>query len=362
MDAFFASIEQLDNPPFRGKPLIVGGSPQSRGVVAACSYEARRFGVHSAMSCAKAAQLCPQSIFTRPRMSRYREISQRIMMIFHEYTPLVEPLSLDEAFLDVTNNICQEPSATLLAQKIRRQIYQDLQLTASAGVSFNKFLAKVASDVNKPDGITTIAPIDAEDFLARLPIGRFHGVGKVTEQKMKQHGIQNGKDLLHWSEDQLVFRFGKIGSFFYNIVRGIDDRPVEPSRVRKSIGSETTLPYDTIDIAEIREILSELAADLEETLQKKQCGGFTLTMKIRYFDFTTITRSQTVRTPIFSHRDIMAVVPGLLAASQAGYRRIRLLGLSLSKLTTRSQRPYQLPLPFGELATPFELYSTDSWL
>jgi DNA polymerase-4 len=346
MDAFFASIEQKDTPGFRGKPLIVGGKPQSRGVVAACSYEARRYGIHSAMPSSQAVRLCPQAIFTRPRMDRYREISLQVMAIFHRYTPLVEPLSLDEAFLDVTINNQNHPSATILAERIRGQIYQELGLTASAGVSFNKFLAKVASDFRKPDGLTTIPPGEAIDFLSLLPIRKFFGVGKVTEKKMLSLGIKTGHDLRQMEREKLLFHFGKIGSFLYHIVRGIDDRPVEPARARKSIGSETTLSCDTDDKSEIFTVLAHLAEQVEQSLQKKKTGGYTITLKVRYQDFTTITRSLTVRNPICSSRGISLLVPGLLASANAGAQKIRLLGLSVSKLTGDKKVPHQLMLPF----------------
>ena len=346
MDAFFASIEQRDNPAFKNKPLIVGGKPQERGVVAACSYEARRFGVHSAMPCSKAVRLCPHAIFTRPRMARYIEVSTQLMAIFRRYTELVEPLSLDEAFLDVTTNSENHPSATILAERIRGQIYQELQLTASAGVSFNKFLAKVASDFNKPDGLTTIPPEKAIDFLSLLPIRKFFGVGKVTEKKMLSLGIKTGRDLRQLTEENLLFHFGKIGSFLFNIVRGIDDRPVEPERVRKSIGSETTLAQDTSDTAEISAVLSHLAQQVEQSLQKRKTGGYTLTLKVRYQDFTTITRSQTLRTPIYSSHKILSLLPGLIAGTNAGSQKIRLLGLTISKLIGDKKIPHQLVLPF----------------
>lgn len=346
MDAFFASIEQKDNPSFRGRPLIVGGSPQNRGVVAACSYEARRYGIHSAMPCSKAVRLCPHAIFTKPRMDRYRQISTQVMDIFRRYTSLVEPLSLDEAFLDVTSNSHNNPSASILAELIRGQIYQELQLTASAGVSFNKFLAKVASDFNKPNGLTTIPPEKALDFLAALPIRKFFGVGKVTEQKMLNLGIKTGQDLLQFKEESLMFHFGKSGSFLYNIVRAIDDRPVESSRVRKSIGSETTLSYDTKDLSEIDAILKHLAEQVGHSLTKKSVGGYTLTLKVRYQDFTTITRSQTVRSPICSAATISSILPRLVAATNIGTQKVRLLGLSISKLVGDKKGPYQLLLPF----------------
>ena len=346
MDAFFASIEQKDHAFFRGKPLIVGGSPQSRGVVAACSYEARKYGVHAAMPCAKAARLCPAAIFTPPRMERYVEISTQIMTIFRQHTAFVEPLSLDEAFLDVTTLEEKHPSATLLARQICQQIYEELHLTASAGVSYNKFLAKVASDINKPRGITTIPPETAQQFLDALPIRKFFGVGQVTENKMRQLGISNGSDLRKWKVELLAFHFGKTGSFLYNIVRGIDDRPVEPTRIRKSIGSETTLPYDTGDLDEIGTILAELAKDIEESLLKKNRSGYTLTLKVRYKNFTTITRSITTRTAMSSADDMLSLIPGLLAATHAGSEKIRLLGLSVSKLIEERHLPRQLKLPF----------------
>lgn len=346
MDAFFASVEQKDHVFFRGKPLIVGGSPQGRGVVAACSYEARKFGIHSAMPCAKAVRLCPEAIFTPPRMDRYVEISTLIMAIFRRHTALVEPLSLDEAFLDVTGVGDKHPSATLLARQICQEIYETLQLTASAGVSYNKFLAKVASDINKPQGITTIPPEAAQHFLDALTIRKFFGVGQVTEKKMRQLGIHTGCDLRKWEMKPLVFHFGKIGAFLYNIVRGIDDRPVEPLRIRKSIGSETTLPYDTDDLTEIRKILVELAEDIENTLVKKNKGGYSLTLKVRYKNFATITRSITVRNAMFSSDDLLPLIPGLLAATQAGTEKIRLLGLSVSKLTDKADLPKQLKFPF----------------
>ncbi len=346
MDAFYASIEQKDTPAFRGKPLIVGGNPENRGVVAACSYEARRFGVHSAMPCSQAIRLCPQAIFARPRMERYREVSARLMTLFRRYTPLVEPLSLDEAFLDVTTNNHNHPSATILAQRIRAEIYQELGLTASAGVSFNKFLAKVASDFHKPNGLTTVPPEKATDFLAALPIRKFFGVGKVTEKKMLHLGIKTGHDLCRMDQELLISHFGKTGSFLYNIVRGIDERPVEPARERKSIGSETTLYCDTDDKTEIDTILSDLARQIEYSLKKKQTGGYTLTLKVRYQDFTTITRSQTVQNPIYSSAGILSLLPQMLATTNAGSVKVRLLGLSISKLTGNKRVPRQLVLPF----------------
>ncbi len=351
MDAFFASVEQKDNPEFRGRPLIVGGSPEGRGVVAACSYEARRFGVHSAMVCAKAAQLCPEAIFVRPRMQRYKEVSLKIMSIFRQYTHLVEPLSLDEAFLDVTINSQNNPSATILADKICKQIVSELDLTASAGISFNKFLAKIASDLNKPNGISTIPPDQAIEFLSTLPIGKFFGVGKVTEKKMQQLGIKNGFDLRRWEEEKLILHFGKSGSFLFNIVQGIDTRVVQPHRVRKSIGNETTLKFDSDDRAQIETILSDLSLQIEHSLIKLKTNGYTITLKVRYSDFTTVTRSRTLRSPICCSRDILFHLPRLLDSTEAGKRKVRLLGISISNLTAEKSSPRQLQLPFPPISS-----------
>lgn len=347
MDAFYASVEQKDNPQYRGRPLIVGGDPKSRGVVAACSYEARAFGIHSAMVCSKAARLCHRAVFIRPRIHRYKEISQEIMAIFKQYTDLVEPLSLDEAFLDVTENKINIPSATLVAERIRSQIFKETGLTASAGVSYNKFLAKIASDVNKPDGITTIPPEQALDFLSNLPIGKFFGVGKVTEKKMSDLGIRTGHDLRSWDREKLIACFGKSGAFFSDIAQGIDDRPVRPNRMRKSVGSETTLLQDTSDKGKIWEILSGIAAKIEKSLEKVQTGGYTVTLKIRYSDFTTVTRSRTFRNPVSRGNEILLCLPELLRMTEAGRRDIRLLGITVSNLTiNEKKKPRQLLLPF----------------
>lgn len=346
MDAFFASVEQRDNPEFRGHPLVVGGRPEDRGVVAACSYEARKFGIHSAMPCSKAARLCQDLIFTRPRLEIYREVSIEIMNIFKQYTDVIEPLSLDEAFLDVTSNFLQQPSATIIANQIREDIYSQQGLTSSAGVSFNKFIAKVASDVNKPNGITIVTPDRAIDFISNLPIGRFFGVGKVTEQKMFKLGILRGYDLRKYSEDALTFHFGKSGSFLYNIARGIDNRPVEPRRERKSIGSETTLSKDTDNILEIKAILSSIANKVGSILEKKECGAYTLTLKIRYHDFVTISRSHTAKSPLYNSADIQNILPRLLLSCNAGEKKVRLLGISVSKLVEENSIPKQLFLPF----------------
>jgi DNA polymerase IV len=353
MDAFFASVEQLDRPALRGLPVIVGGNPKSRGVVAACSYEARAFGIHSAMPCCRAHRLCPQAVFLKPRMARYQEVSQQIMTLFHRYTPLVEPLSVDEAFLDVTDNLLGEPSATRIAQAIRTAIYETTGLTASAGVSYNKFLAKIASGHRKPDGLTVIPPDRARAFIAALPIGKFYGVGRVTEKKMRGLGIRTGGDLLRFSRQELGALFGKSGLFLYDMARGLDQRPVEPVRVRKSIGSERTFGEDILDYARVCGILSELVQLVARQLAQKKTGGRTLVLKVRYSDFTTITRSCTTTQGFFAASDILAHLPHLLAATEAGRRRIRLLGITVANLCSEQDAQWmrirQLPLPFPPL-------------
>ena len=347
MDAFFASVEQMDNPKYAGRPLIVGGNPQGRGVVAACSYEARKFGIHSAMSAANAMQRCPHALFVRPRKDRYREVSQQVMAVFRDYSTLIEPLSLDEAFLDISDSHATMEKAADTAEAIRSRIFHEIGLTCSAGVSFNKFLAKIGSDINKPDGLTVISPEDANDLLANLAIGKFFGVGKVTEKKMHNLGIRQGADLFRFSRQELEHYFGKSGLFFYDIVRGVDTRPVQPSRVRKSIGTETTLSSDIIDLKEIYAILDRLSEKVADGLRQKKCCGSTVTLKVRYHDFTTVTRSSTLASPVTDAAHIMAVIPDLLKATDAGDTRIRLLGVTVSNLSgIDTKQAQQLSLPF----------------
>ncbi len=347
MDAFFASVEQMDNPKFAGRPLIVGGNPEGRGVVAACSYEARKFGIRSALSAARAIKLCPHALFIRPRIDRYKEVSLQIMEIFKSYSPHIEPLSLDEAFLDISETHKTIESAAHTAEQIRSRVFHEVGLTCSAGVSYNKFLAKVASDMNKPDGLTVITIDEAQPFLETLVIGRFFGVGKVTEKKMHSLGIRCGGDLLRFEKGELIRFFGKAGAYFHDIARGIDNRPVESRKGRKSIGTETTFHTDIDDINEIEEILENLARKIERGLQNKDCGGSTVTLKVRYHDFSTVTRSYTHPAPIHSFEEIMRCMPQLLGSTKAGKVKIRLLGISLSNLTSRSQKiPVQLELPF----------------
>ena len=348
MDAFYASVEQRDNPQLRGHPVVVGGQPGSRGVVATCSYEARRFGIHSAMSCARAYRLCPQVIFVRPRFSAYHEVSQQIREIFQRYTDLIEPLSLDEAYLDVTINKPGIQSATWVAQIIRQKIKNETGLTASAGISYNKFLAKIASDVKKPDGLTVVTPEQAEQFIARLPIRRFHGVGRVTEKKMKNLGILTGADLRLRSRQELDKNFGKAGEYYFNSARGIDLRPVVPNRVRKSIGKETTLTEDTANHGQMLTIIGDLVEKVAALLQTKKTSGLTLTLKVKYSDFQIVTRSISREQPIETADEIMLLSEKLLQKTEAGDRTVRLLGVTISHLTTDipANEPLQLELPF----------------
>lgn len=346
MDAFFASVEQLDNPELKGLPVIVGGSPEGRGVVAACSYEARAFGVHSAMASARAAKLCPHAIFLHPRIQRYREISRIIREIFHQYTNLVEPLSLDEAYLDLTENSVNQPSASILAEKIRQQICTETGLTATAGVAENKFLAKVASGMNKPNGLTVIHPDAAFDFIQQLPIGKFYGIGKVTEKRMLQLGIQFGKDLHACTKEFLFDNFGRQGEILYQLVRGVDNRPVEPSRERKSIGCEKTFAHDLTSMKEIDGVVIRLSDSLARACEKAHVGGRTIVLKVRYNDFSTITRSRTVSGYISAHTDIYQHAKLLLRATRATSRPVRLLGISLNNLAEIGSTPIQLTLPF----------------
>ena len=353
MDAFYASVEQRDTPELRGKPVIVGGDPRKRGVVAACSYEARAFGIHSAMPGKTAFKRCPQAIFIRPNFEKYHEISAQIREIFHEYSDLVEPLSLDEAFLDVTENKKHIPSATVVAQRIRQKILKETGLTASAGVSFNKFLAKIASDVNKPNGIKVVTPDEAADFIDALPIRKFFGVGKVTEQKMKRIGIKTGKDLKRYDREQLIQIFGKAGGYFFDIAYAQDNRPVMPQRERKSLGKETTLHTDIDDTEQMLEILRRIALQLENLIDEKGIAGKTLTLKVKYADFQSVTRSITLSDPIKTTDFIMQHTRRLLSETEAGEKKVRLLGLTVSNFENqagKSPKYRQLLLPFGEIS------------
>lgn len=335
MDAFFASVEQLDNPDLRGKPIAVGGS-SDRGVVAAASYEARKFGVRSAMSSVLAKKLCPDLIFVRSHFDRYKEVSQKIRKIFLEYTDLVEPLSLDEAYLDVTENKKGNPSATLIAKEIRKSIFKQTGLTASAGISINKFIAKVASDINKPNGQKTIAPEDVLDFLEKLDIRKFYGVGKVTQEKMYNLGIFTGRDLKSKSLEYLTETFGKSGRYYYYVVRGIHRSEVKPNRIRKSLGAERTFFENISSEIFMLERLKEIAVEIERRLKKSNVAGKTVTLKIKYSDFTLQTRSKTLPYFISDKTLIFETVKELLFQEKVS-NSVRLLGISLSNLNTETK-------------------------
>tara|TARA_B100000953_G_scaffold189096_1_gene155717 strand:- start:133 stop:1224 length:1092 start_codon:yes stop_codon:yes gene_type:complete len=332
MDAFYASVEQLDNPELRGKPVAVGGSSQ-RGVVSAASYEARKFGVRSAMSSVMAKRNCPDLIFVKSNFERYREISAQIREIFYEYTDLVEPLSLDEAYLDVTENKKGLMSATLIAKKIRDQIKEKTGLNASAGISVNKFIAKVASDVNKPNGQKTVAPEEVLQFLEDLDIRKFYGVGKVTAEKMYRLGIFNGKDLKSKTEEYLSEHFGKSGRHFYRVVRGIHHSEVKPHRTRKSLGAERTFNENISSEIFMLEKLQNIAEEIERRLKRSDVAGKTITLKIKYSDFTQQTRSKTINYYISSKELILEIAKELLYQEKMK-NSVRLLGISLSNLNT----------------------------
>ncbi|MDD3628069.1 MAG: DNA polymerase IV [bacterium] len=345
MDAFYASVEQLDNPGLRGKPVAVGGS-RERGVVAAASYEARRYGVRSAMSSKLAKLKCPGLIFVRPRFDRYKEISQIIRSVFFEYTDLVEPLSLDEAFLDVTYAKKGKPSATLIAKEIRHRIKKETGLTASAGVSFNKFLAKTASDVNKPDGLFVITPVQAQEFIDKLEVRRFFGIGKVTAEKLNKMGIWNGRDLKDISRFELIRLFGKAGNYYYEICRGIDNRQVEPFHERKSVGAEQTFLSDIYSISELEVELLNIADILWARYLRAGVKAKTLTLKFKYSDFEQHTRSKTI-TGWFSTNEIFVSEAKELLYSHNFAKGIRLLGLTFSNFAEEQIRqPVQLTIEF----------------
>lgn len=333
MDAFYASVEQRDNKALKGKPVIVGGNPQSRGVVCTCSYEARKYGIHSAMPSKIAYKRCPYAYFVKPRFHVYKRVSDQIREIFYRYTDLVEPLSLDEAYLDVTNNKQNIKYATEVAKRIKADILNEVSLTSSAGVSYNKFLAKLASDYNKPNGLTVITPENKQDFLDNLPINKFFGVGKVTEKSLRSLGINNGYDLRKLDLNQLESLFKNRGYIFYQFARGIDYRPVEPHRERKSVGSETTLGSNlNIDDEEVVNILDEICEDVSNRLKYCDKLGKTITIKIKYSDFTQITRSLSLEHPVYNHEDIRINVYKIFKNIESNDKQIRLLGVTVSNL------------------------------
>jgi len=334
MDAFFASVEQMDNPDLQGKPVAVGGSKE-RGVVAAASYEARKFGVRSAMPSVLAARKCPSLVFVSPRFERYKEISQQIRTIFYDYTDLVEPLSLDEAYLDVTVNKTNNPSASLIAEEIRARIKSEVGLNASAGISINKFTAKIASDINKPNGQKTIPPESVIEFLEQLPINKFYGVGKVTAQKMNTHGVFTGKQLKELSIEYLSKFFGKQGPHFYNIVRGIEHSEVKTNRIRKSVGAERTFNKDLSSEQFMLEQLSKISDELERRLIKSKIKGRTITVKLKFSDFKQQTRSRTVDEFMQLKKEFFPLVSELIL-QQPPENSVRLLGVTMNNLDKKS--------------------------
>ena len=344
MDAFYASVEQMDHPDLRGKPVAVGGN-EIRGVVSAASYEARKFGVRSALSGALAKKYCPDLIFVKPRFDRYKEISLKIRKIFHDYTDLVEPLSLDEAYLDVTHNKKGNPSASLIAEEIRLRILNEVGLTASAGISVNKFIAKVASDVNKPNGQKTVSPDEVIPFLEQLPIRKFYGVGKVTAEKMYQLGIFTGIDLKSKPIEFLEKHFGKSGTYYFYVVRGIHNSEVKPNRISKSVAAEHTFNENLTSEIFMLEKLERIAAELEKRLKKYTLSGKTVTLKIKYSDFTTQTRSKTL--PYFiADKGLLLETAKELLFQERMKDSVRLLGISLNNLNTDVKKTVVVQLRF----------------
>ncbi|OWV81636.1 DNA polymerase IV [Rhizobium sp. N122] len=335
MDAFYASVEQRDNPELRGKPIAVGGSA-ARGVVAAASYEARAYGVHSAMPSVTARRKCPDLIFVPPRFDVYKAVSQQIREIFAEYTPDIEPLSLDEAYLDVTENLRGMQIATDIAREIRTKIKQITGLNASAGISYNKFLAKMASDLNKPNGQAVITPKNGPAFVEALPVKKFHGVGPATTEKMHRLGIETGADLKQQTLEFLVEHFGKSGPYFYGIARGVDERQVRPNRVRKSVGAEDTFSKDLHAYEAAREGLQPLIEKVWGYCEANGIGAKTVTLKVKYADFNQITRSKTIPAPLAAITDLEDIVSLLLAPVFPPRKGVRLLGVSLSSLERQS--------------------------
>lgn len=346
MDAFFASVEQRDNPDLQNKPIAVGGS-KDRGVVAAASYEARKYGVKSAMPSITAYKLCPDLIFVPPRFEAYKEVSQKIRKIFERYTDLIEPLSLDEAYLDVTNNDLGISTATEIAERIKQEIKDELNLIASAGVSYNKFLAKIASDVNKPDGLFVIPPSQANQFLEKLEVKKFYGIGKVTAQKLLKMGVVYGTDLKKISLETLIQNFGKSGKAYYHLVRGIDNREVNNSRIRKSVGAESTFEKDIHHIEEISEKINKIADRVFQRVNKLNKVGSTVTLKIKYSDFNQITRGKTSAEGFHTIEQIKTECLSLLHLVENIDQGVRLVGISISNFPEKKEKPStQLTLDF----------------
>lgn len=344
MDAFYASVEQRDHPEYKGKPIVVGGFPDERGVVATASYEARRFGIHSAMSSKMAKKLCPEAIFIHPHFDVYKAVSKDFHQILLRYTDIIEPLSLDEAYLDVTEDKLAIGYALEIAKSIRAAVKKELDLTVSAGVSINKFLAKVASDLQKPDGLTFIGPSRIESFMESLKVEKFYGVGKVTAEKMRSLGLLTGGDLKRLNEHELVAHFGKMGHFFYKIVRGADDRPVQPHRDIKSVSVEDTYPEDLEGLERVQKELYLLVDRLLVRLDKRKLNGRTLTIKIKYQDFTQITRNVSTASAIYDKATMLILLDKIIRNVDLKNKRIRLLGIGISNFQNSDNKFNNLQL------------------
>jgi DNA polymerase IV len=344
MDAFYASVEQRDNPELRGNPVAVGGS-RERGVVAAASYEARKFGVHSAMPSVTAKRRCPDLIFVEPRFDAYKAISLQIREIFAEYTPIIEPLSLDEAYLDVTENLKGIASPTQIAEEIRARIRAETELTASAGVSYNKFLAKLASDHRKPDGLFVITPAMGPAFVETLPVREFHGVGPATAKKMKRLRIEIGLDLRAQTLAFLQEHFGKAGSYYYGVARGVDERPVRADRIRKSVGAENTFPADLFTYEAARDALQDIVDKVWGYCERSGLRGRTVTLKVKFANFRQITRSHTGQMQIRTRSELEQLGNAMLEPLFPVAKGVRLLGVSLSSLAAESERKPEFSLP-----------------
>jgi len=347
MDMFYAAVELLDRPELRDKPVVVGGSPQSRSVVTTANYVARKFGIRSAMSCSEAYRRCPECVFIKPDFSKYHKYSQIIRGIFFQYTDLVEPLSLDEAYLDVTINKIGEPSATRIAAAIKKQICEQTQLTASAGVGPNMFVAKIASDYKKPDGLTVVPPEKVLNFILPLPVRRIPGIGPKSDAHMEKLGIRTVADLALQTRERLEEHFGSVGQYLYDIARGIDERQVTPSWERKSLGEEETFERDLMDIEEIENYLRRCARHVFEQLNKEGKRARTITLKIKYYNFRTITRRRTLEEFILSSDQIFEVARDLLSRTDAGRVKIRLAGITLSSFHQTENSSTQEQLPFS---------------
>ncbi len=332
MDCFYAAVHTRDEPELRGRPVVVGGDPRGRGVVAAASYEARAYGIHSAMPAAQALRLCPQVVFLRPDFRRYRLESEKIFSIYRDFTPVMEPMSLDEAYLDVTDHLGDHGSATAIAREIRRRVSSERNLTVSVGVGPNKLVAKIASDFDKPDGLTVVPPTEVEAFLAPLPVRRLHGIGPATEQALAELEVATVADLRALSLDRLLARFGSWGRTLWEAARGIDERPVQTHHRRKSLSAERTFPQDIRAIPPMEGILAELAREVATGLDKRHLAACRVTLKVRYSDFETITRSHTLAAPIASAEDISTCACQLLRRTEAARRPVRLLGVGAGAL------------------------------